>query len=504
MLVRRSYDYRKNYVEIRFRHSLSSEQENFEKNRSKQSTSSYYTIGKVIETKQHINSKSNLSIQFQLFQPNVYNYKQLLQTVFSTIHESALAKSAMIDFCLQLYANNNTLTDIRNFIENYRPEDAILWYTKESFVYRWINHTLRCGDIDKCYSLRLFISNLSTQIRVLKYEQPKMMKRTVLYRGFRQSDEELNILQNLVGHVIAIKSFMSTSREKSIALAFASPSEGQNENSRSILLEINVDLNLSEIIAADIMHMSNFSGESEVLFNIGSKFRIDKLTLDTTNDIWLCKFTATTENLTCMEQFQIIPYRMSSNSSANNLDDRQKLSWLAYKPIDWAYIQHIDCFVQWQQTDITKILNNSERVLQIYRQIDVKNSFDKLQVASCMNNYAFINLVCGTQVEVVKLLENSLNIREKYLPADDILLAQSYRNLGLSYSRLCNYDMAFKLHERALSINHHASFSAQWSTVTTLRNIGDLCDRIRNYNDAIKYYSEAIDTHYQCLTFLIH
>ncbi|CAF1091260.1 unnamed protein product, partial [Didymodactylos carnosus] len=368
-------------------------------------------------------SKSNLSVQFQLLQPNGHCYEQLLHAVFSTIHESALAKLSMLDFWLQLYANNNTLADIRNFAENYRAKDSVYWYTKESFVYRCVNETLRSGDIDRCYSLRFYIANLSAQLHALKYQQQKTMEKagmTILYRGIRQSDEELDILQSLVGTVVAVKSFMSTSRNKNIALAYASPSDWQAEDSRPLLLEIHVDLNSPSIIAADITRVSNFDEEEEVLFNIGNTFRVEMLTFDTSDNVWLCHLKATNENLARMQEFQTIPFNAcicqlilyesdivcsnetirheQSDTTSSNfkslLNDRRKLSWLAYRPIELAYIRHIDCIIQWQQADINKLLNTYEHVLKIYAQVDIQDSFDDLQIASCMNNVGYINLLC--------------------------------------------------------------------------------------------------------------
>ncbi|CAF4215927.1 unnamed protein product, partial [Rotaria sordida] len=331
--------------------------------------------------RKYADSKSSISIQFQLLQPNIYDYERLLQTVFSTIHESALAKPAMLDFCLQLYANNNRLADIRNFAENYRREDSIYWYTKESFVYRFVNQTLRFGDIDSCYALRFYIADLSAQLHALKYQQQKVLEKagmTILYRGIRQSDEELNVLRGLVGLVVAVKFFMSTSRNKDIALTYASPSDWQTDNSRPLLLEIYVDLSSPAIIAADIAGMSNFDEENEVLFDIGSTFRVDMLTFDISN-----------------EQFRTMPFNMSlyqlmsygsdkicsktiryeqsadTNRSLRSLsEDRQKLPWIAYKTIDLAFIRHIDCLIQWQQNDIDKIIGTCQRVLETYAQAD--------------------------------------------------------------------------------------------------------------------------------------
>ncbi|CAF1502593.1 unnamed protein product [Rotaria sordida] len=534
IIILRYSKLRKNYLKRYSLYVLSSKQKTFEKTISDHSKNLFRNLYDTTDLCQRIrkyaDSKSNLLVQLQLLQPNGHYYEQLLQTVFSTIHESALAKPAMLDFCLQLNANNSTLLDIRNFSKKYRAEHSIYWYTKECFVYRCVNKTLRSGDIDKCYSIRFYIADLSVQLHLLKSQQQKLMKKagmTTLYRGFRQSDDELNILRNLVGRVVAVKSFMSTSRNKDIALTYASPSDGQEENWRPVLLEIYVDLSSPTIIAADISRVSNFDVECEVLFNIGSTFRVKMLTFDTLNDIWLCQLIATNENLVDIQDFQIRSPNVSlsqlilygSNIICSNKmiqheqddtinrnfkspsNDRQRLPWLAYESIDWAYIQYIKCIIQWQQTDMNQLLNECERILEIYTQIDVQDSFDGLQIASYMNNFGYISLLCSKQSELINLFNNSLSIRKKYLPHDHILLAQSYRNLGLAYANISDYHTAFEFHERALSINQHASITAQWSTVTTLRNMGDLCHRLKNCTRAVEYYSKAIDAFCSCLSF---
>jgi hypothetical protein len=534
MINLRSCASEQKYFERGCRQVRSPRPKSFKKSISKQSTNLfrnfYFATNICEEITKYANPKSDLSIQFQLLQPNTHCYEQLLQAVFSTIHESALAKPAMLDFCLQLYVNNNTLADIRNFAENYQAEDSIHWYTKESFVYRCVNQTLRSGDIDKCHSLRFYIADLSAQLHALKCQQQKTMETagiTVLYRGTRLSDEELNILQSLVGRVVAVKYFMSTSRNKDIALTYASPSDGQAENSRPVLLEIHVDLSSPAIIAADITRMSNFNEEYEVLFHIGSTFRVEMLTFDAVKDMWFCQFTAINENLTHIQGFRTIPFNMSlcklmsyendlvysNETMSHELGDatklkflpngQQKSSWLVYKLIDWAFIRHIGCIIQWQQNDIDKLLNTGERTLEIYAQVDVEDSSDDLQIASCMNDVSYVNLLCGKHMQFINLFKDSLNRREKYLPPDHILLAQSYRNLGLAYANLCDYRTAFELHERALRVNHHASIAAQWSTVTTLRNMGHLYHRSGNHTGAMEYYSKAIETYYKCLNFFI-
>lgn len=45
----------------------------------------------------------------------------------------------MLKFCRHYYRHNtNMLNDIENFRQTYRPDQAINWYTKATFIYKYV------------------------------------------------------------------------------------------------------------------------------------------------------------------------------------------------------------------------------------------------------------------------------------------------------------------------------------------------------------------------------
>ncbi len=59
------------------------------------------------------------------------------------------AKSEMIDISTKYYhGNNGELKSIQGFKTNYKPEHAICWYTRSSFVYKLVNKALRIGGVE--------------------------------------------------------------------------------------------------------------------------------------------------------------------------------------------------------------------------------------------------------------------------------------------------------------------------------------------------------------------
>lgn len=61
----------------------------------------------------------------------------------------------MLDASREYYRDNRSeLERINQFERTYRCEDAIQWYTKNSFVYRLINKALRTKDIEQLYIIR--------------------------------------------------------------------------------------------------------------------------------------------------------------------------------------------------------------------------------------------------------------------------------------------------------------------------------------------------------------
>ena len=74
----------------------------------------------------------------------------------------------MVNVCRWEYRDNsNELNVIKEFTENYTSDQAIHWYTRDSFLYRLLNKALRSQNIDIIFKFRLIIADVYKQLNEL-------------------------------------------------------------------------------------------------------------------------------------------------------------------------------------------------------------------------------------------------------------------------------------------------------------------------------------------------
>src|SRR5205823_6446303 len=101
------------------------------------------------------------------------------------------------EICRNYYRGNlKELENINEFEETYKSNDAIFWYTRQSFVYRLVNKALRTEDYEALLIFRFFIIDLCENLRIkyidLKHRQEQEGSSIVIsYRGLKLSPSEI-------------------------------------------------------------------------------------------------------------------------------------------------------------------------------------------------------------------------------------------------------------------------------------------------------------------------
>ena len=178
-------------------------------------------------------------------------------------------------FTSEYDGNHAALNHIHEFRENYSFDQALWWYTRDSFYYRTLNKALRCQNIHMTFLYRSFITDM---YRELKRHQSNTLLR--VYRSQLMTKDEVENLKQLIGQFISINSFLSTTKDYSTALFLAGdPSEPISME--RVFFEIDADpkMAISQPFA-DITPFSHFADESEVLFMAGSIFRLNGICRD--------------------------------------------------------------------------------------------------------------------------------------------------------------------------------------------------------------------------------
>ena len=195
-------------------------------------------------------------------------------------------KDQFVDQCRRHFTRSpGTLKLIDEFEEYYMPEAAIYYYSSDGFFYRLVNRTLRRQAMDGILDFRFFLLDIRNQLQLAHREfldkNTTIGMSKIFFRGQRMSCAELKELRkkHREGTLITTNSYFSTSEDVGLARVFA----GEPENEIvSVLFEITAKIKNPEVQQrkpfARIGKYSAFGyGEREVLFSIGSFFKIDKI-----------------------------------------------------------------------------------------------------------------------------------------------------------------------------------------------------------------------------------
>jgi hypothetical protein len=84
------------------------------------------------------------------------------------------AKREMIKLCKRYHSHKDE-KQINDFDSKYSQTRPIQWYTKDTFLYRFVNRVLRTGNISDLFALRFYIADLSNDLKNCQQEQIKGM-----------------------------------------------------------------------------------------------------------------------------------------------------------------------------------------------------------------------------------------------------------------------------------------------------------------------------------------
>ena len=191
----------------------------------------------------------------------------------------------MFDECRAYYKNNaHMLKEIDRFALSYKPENVIYEYTRDSFVYRILNHALRVQDLEIIRKFSPVIRDLHLQLHKHFQDYCRSSERTIrcVYRGQHLSENELGYLCSTSksrNPIITLTHFGSTSLDREIALRFSTAIPDRIPCLFEIIVtnecyeeETHKDRHQQGFV--DISSQSYVPEEQEVLFSLVTHFRV--------------------------------------------------------------------------------------------------------------------------------------------------------------------------------------------------------------------------------------
>lgn len=399
----------------------------------------------------------------------------------------------LIDFCREYYKDNSDCLEIVDkFQKTYEPANAIWWYSKESFVYRLLNEALRKQNIDIIYLFRFLIRDIG-----LELDKHRCSSSVSVHRVQYMQKKEIERFRNSIGEYVSMNSFFSTSRKSSEALKFFDHNPPTDSNEK-VLFEIIADAQLEHTKAfADIKQFSAHPNEEEVLFMIGSIFRIIDVK-QAKNGLWtieikLCDindknlkvlFQHMKDELgtrkTNLIQFSHVLYRMGKLDHAEKYAQRC-LKQLTTNDPKRSACYHVLGAIADDRGDFETSLNWYHRSLQI----------DESDDANTHNCIAIVHTKQGHSKQALESYEKALKIWTKQYGENDSHVAVCLNNMGQVYQHENNYSKALEYHEKALNIlkerlpENHADLGGLYN------NIGAIHQCLNNHNQALDDFNRA-------------
>ncbi|CAF4341387.1 unnamed protein product, partial [Adineta steineri] len=175
--------------------------------------------------------------------------------------------------------DNLQLANFEEFQQNYSFENCLSWLTKDKSLQKLLLDTLYTKNIDLLYLFRFFIQDINQQLELHKCSTPLNV-----YHHHLITNEQIEQLQNSVKKLISINTFFLTTFEREKALTALQ----QTSNLQKILFEIYADPSIEGVTPfADITSLSSSKKQSQILFMLGSIFRIEDIYRQ--GEFWICE-----------------------------------------------------------------------------------------------------------------------------------------------------------------------------------------------------------------------
>jgi tetratricopeptide (TPR) repeat protein len=428
---------------------------------------------------------------------------QLFNYVIARLPRNQQAKQQMIEICKQYYRGNvKELKLIDEFDREYQSENAIRWYSKQSFAYKLINQALRTEDIDLLYIFRFFIGDLSDSLR-REHEKILSSTQTIIttYRGVKLDKEEFDKLNENQGKLISTNGYLSTSRIQERALRFAMK-KSKRIDIVSVLFEIQCDIQLTgrSIIFADVTELSEYPEEQEVLFDLNTCFRIEsikehesiqliRMRVSNEGEIITKDYIERTQKETEEKSVSIVFGKLMCNLGQYDKSQRyfeqllidpngEDIAWIEFNIGRALYFKG-------EQKQAREYYDRAYKRMMNIEQPRIKDS------AQILNNIGLILENQENYDEALEYYQQALKIKEKlYQPGD---VVTSLNNIGNIFSKQKNYTKALEYHQQALNIKKKCYQSGHVSLAASLNNIGVILKEQGKYDEALDHHQRALE-----------
>ncbi|CAF1118036.1 unnamed protein product [Adineta steineri] len=455
----------------------------------------------------NISSSNERSLQDIDEEQVAFLWFQLMIEVIYRLPQTPTSKREMVNECRTHYIDNPVqLRMIDEFYNKYTANMAIDWYTKDCFLYRLLNKAFRTENIDIIFNYHYYLSDLTKQLTKLYLDQFGNKTGTLrVYRGQHMHKDEVIKLQNSIGRLISINTFFSTSTSCLVATNFSGNGEGRSQNIESIIFQIEIDLSIRRRPFGKIDQFSSNKDENEILFAMGSIFRIESVELFT-DDIWLIILTLTNEVKKEVED--LLAYFTKHIGAQPSL---LELGVLLSKTGDYQRAKQFYLRLQNEllenDYDLGVLYNNLGEIYRKQSDLDTAMKYYKLAIDELTESpFGFIDRWFGIVHSNIAMIYDTRGQFDQALihyrcalhiierdddDSEGELYSTIYNGMAAIFQQKYELKTALKLYEKVLKIELSVLPSSHPSIAITYNNIGQLYFKMEENLKAFENFLKA-------------
>ncbi|CAF4279800.1 unnamed protein product [Rotaria magnacalcarata] len=231
--------------------------------------------------------------------PPSYMYSMIFKDIILEIdHDDNKSMNTLVNFCRQ---QNIPEIQINSLQCTYHQKSPVWWYSKSMFLHGMLNRALRMLNMEVMIKLVFFIQSLHLQLKRLHQEQSSNFQQAfTVYRGQELSQQDFQNLCDSKGGLLSFNNFLSTSKEKEVAMNFVQDSPHESTDNVSVIFIMTIDPNkisTSNTPFAMIDEHSAIPSEQEILFTMHTVFRVVEMKQTAKNNrLWEVQLTITDDN----------------------------------------------------------------------------------------------------------------------------------------------------------------------------------------------------------------
>lgn len=394
-------------------------------------------------------------------------------------------------------SNKAELQQIGIFESKYAAVDAIRWFVDNSFLVKKLTETLQVQNLDLLFPFRFFIYNIHEQINKYKYQS------TIdVYRSQLMSKDLLQKFQESRQQFISINSFLWALHNRTAAMSILRKTPVKEDTER-VLFEIHADGNQEGIKPFSCIKSNVQNGPEELLFSIGSIFRLEDVRL-AEGSIWIIQMTLCADTDPLLKPLMDdIHERFGDTTTSpfsfglvlrhlHKYDEARKF----YECVRGVYAEYPQRVQECDQA-LNQIFIDRENYTQPLYFIEDTVTRKKAKMA--VNNEVLRYIQDGQEYEENAQLKLALDCYGRALEIliesnnrDDPQVGRCLKLIASIYHKEEDYMKALDYYEKAkVHLETNLGYHPDLSTICI--NIGDVHRHLTHYDQAIESYQKAMD-----------